>query len=298
MGIEVDLLTSFKTKAPDTLIIVPTHSQHETLGLALASIRRQTYRQFQVVVISDGATQSCLSIAREFERKDKRFSVLEKPKSLRKGEEYRDEAIRSSNCNFITYLCDDDIMLPEHLESLRGNLDNADFINAPPVFVSAEDEVWAIPTDLSLQSNRDWHLTKELQNSVGLSGVLHTRESYLSLKEGWTSTPEEFPWTDLYMWRKFIGNPLVRTKTSPRPTVVKFRGGPKLLWEDRVAQTKKWYSLASTRQGRAAWISLATRAQRVAAAEAHVALSALRTRISALEAELEKASTSEKSGGN
>lgn len=188
-------------------------------------------------------------------------------------------------------------MLSTHLKKLLLEAAGADFTNVPPVFVSGADEVWAIPTDLSLQSNRDWHLTKELQNSISLSGVIHTRQSYLSLKEGWTPTPEDVPWTDLYMWRKFIENPEVTTKTSSYSTVVQFLGGPRLSWDDRVTQAKRWYSLVSTKRGKARWLSLAASAQRVAAAKAHVAVSALERRITALEAELEKVSPSEIPGG-
>lgn len=259
------------------LVIVPTHSHHETLGLALNSISRQGYKRFEVSVICDGATSECIDVAKTAAKRDRRIKVHIRLKSRRKGEEYRDEAIRASDCDYVTYLCDDHLFLPDHLETMLREIGDAHFINPAPIFVDSKDEVWSMPTDLSLDSNRQWHLTERLQNSISLSGVFHARDAYLSLGRGWEPTPDDFPWTDLYMWRKFLSNTDISTKTASVSTVIKFLGGEHQSYTEVVSQIKKWALLTESTSGVKQWFELAANAHRVAAAESFV----IRTQLSA-----------------
>lgn len=223
------------------LVIVPIHSNAGTLENALQSIRAQTYSDIEVQIISDGASDACIQIADDFCNQDSRFSLQVHQKSARRGEEYRHQVIHNSQSHFITYLADDDIFLPNHVEYMLTEIQGFDFINQRPTFINRRDTIWCIPTDISLQSNRDWHLSTPLKNSISFSGVMHTKAAYESLAEGWTSTPEGV-WTDLYMWRKFLVRDDFRFKTTLRCTVFKFLGDSNDYDSAKIDQHTRWFT--------------------------------------------------------
>lgn len=252
------------------LVIVPTHSNSETLEFALRSIAGQTYENFEVAIIGDGASPSCVSTAQAMVGNDKRFSLYIHPKSERRGEQYRHEVISLSSANYICYLADDDLFLPEHLEVMRTELKGLDFVATFPAFINRRDEVWCMPTDLSLKSNRQWHLSKPIKNSISLSGVMHTMSAYKKLDEGWATTPSSFAWTDLFMWQKFIRREDLKMKTSRRSTVLKFLGGSNDYDSEKVQQNARWAAMIITPGWSSEWDEMVERARQQFSAELFV----------------------------
>lgn len=63
------------------LIVMPTHNEEQSLRLALESLRRQTYKEFKIVVVNDGSTDQSEKIAKDFCAKDSRFDLLNLPSS-------------------------------------------------------------------------------------------------------------------------------------------------------------------------------------------------------------------------
>jgi len=43
-------------------------------------------------------------------------------------------------------------------------------------------------------------------------------DAYRRLPYGWRTTPPDFPWTDLYMWRQFLAEPWCRARSAMVPT--------------------------------------------------------------------------------
>ncbi len=222
------------------LVIVPTYSNAETLGNCLDSIRNQTHEAFEVAIICDGASAECQSVAKAMADLDSRFSVVLKPKSERRGEPYRHEVISGSSSQFVTYLCDDDLFLPNHLEQMLIDIEGYDFVNPLPAFVNREDRVWLMPTSIQNESSRRWQLSRVIRNSIGLSGVMHTRDAYFKLESGWETTPSKFPWTDLFMWRKFIASPTMQLRTSRKSTIIKFLGDSNAYDLQKLDQNSRW----------------------------------------------------------
>lgn len=61
--------------APLISIIIPTYNVAEYLFQCLNSIAEQTYKNFEVIIIIDGATDNSYDIAKRFCKNDNRFSV-------------------------------------------------------------------------------------------------------------------------------------------------------------------------------------------------------------------------------
>lgn len=61
---------------PIISILLPVWNDAPTLGTALNSIRRQTFQEWECVVVDDGSTDGSTEIAANFARKDSRFRLL------------------------------------------------------------------------------------------------------------------------------------------------------------------------------------------------------------------------------
>jgi glycosyltransferase involved in cell wall biosynthesis len=201
-------------------VIIPTHSAHDTLKFAVLSVLDQTLAPERITIIGDGATEKVRSLAEELSDE---FSVVEfqdNPKLGNRGENYRDQVIQTSDADFISYLCDDDLYIPNHLEVMSKHLENFDFVHPRPTFVNPDGSLFFLPSGIEIPKIKTWHKLDPPQNSISLSGASHTRQSYLSLETGWDAGPPEY-WTDLYMWVKFFSNAKVTTFTSPHTTTIK-----------------------------------------------------------------------------
>lgn len=68
-------------KNPKVSILVPICNVERYLRECLDSLVNQTLREIEIICINDGSTDSSLSIIREYERRDERIVVIDKPNS-------------------------------------------------------------------------------------------------------------------------------------------------------------------------------------------------------------------------
>jgi GT2 family glycosyltransferase len=103
-------------------VIVRTYNRPETLRLALTSLARQTFDAFEVVLVNDGG-EPLTALLAEFEGY---FPIRCLHHSERKGPGAAlNTGIRGAQGRWITYLDDDDIVYPSHLETLWTALTQA-----------------------------------------------------------------------------------------------------------------------------------------------------------------------------
>jgi glycosyltransferase involved in cell wall biosynthesis len=201
-------------------VIIPSHSAHDTLRFAVLSAIDQTLVPQKITIVGDGPTEEVRLLAEELSEE---FSIVEfqnKPKLGNRGEKYRDEVIKASDADFISYLCDDDLYMPNHLEVMSKDLEKFDFSHPNPTFVNPDGTLFFLPSGIEIPKIRNWHRLDPPQNTISLTGASHSRKSYLSLETGWDAGPPEI-WTDLYMWVKFFSDSRVSAHTSPHTTTIK-----------------------------------------------------------------------------
>lgn len=117
-----------RSAAIEVSVIVRTYNRPETLRLALASLAHQTFGAFEVVLVNDGG-DAISGLVREFEPY---FPMRSLQHSERKGPGAAlNTGIRSAQGRWITYLDDDDIVYPSHLEALWTTLTGAQGKNNP-----------------------------------------------------------------------------------------------------------------------------------------------------------------------
>lgn len=96
-------------------IVIPTHNRKELLKRAVDSVLNQTYKDIEVIVVSDGSTDGTSEIMKDYRLSDKRVLFFEyhPPRS---GNYARNFGIKQSKGEYVAFLDDDDEWLPSKLE--------------------------------------------------------------------------------------------------------------------------------------------------------------------------------------
>jgi hypothetical protein len=182
---------------------------------------------------------------------------LDRPKSAHHGEEYRHEAIVAARSNAIFYLCDDDLLMPDHVDDLLALLKRCNFVQSLNGFVSASGDIGFYPADLSDPSTIAMHLVVDkpyFYNAVSLTGTAHARDFYLELDQPWETTPPG-RWPDHFQWCKMFLSPQLRAATSERMTALQFPTGSDgrdtQSEQERLTELRRWARIVASPQGQA-----------------------------------------------
>jgi hypothetical protein len=104
---------------PLVSILIPTFNRRRYLAQALASALRQTYPNIEVIVINDGG-EDISDIVQSFA--DNRILFINRAKNH--GKAYSlNEALAQAKGTYVTYLDDDDMYYPCHVETLANALE-------------------------------------------------------------------------------------------------------------------------------------------------------------------------------
>ncbi|SJZ59042.1 glycosyltransferase family 2 protein [Anaerorhabdus furcosa] len=109
-------------------IIVPIYNVEEYLGKCIESCLCQTFVDYELILVNDGSTDNGLSICREYEMKDSRIKVLDKPNGGLS--DARNAGMKIATSPYIYFLDSDDFIEPTLIEKCVNKLDetSADMI--------------------------------------------------------------------------------------------------------------------------------------------------------------------------
>lgn len=206
----------------DATILIPTHRHASLLPHAIASALDQEDVEIEVLVIGDGVDDATREVvARHAD--DPRLRFFDLSKGPRSGEAYRHEVLAEAQGRIVTYLSDDDLFLREHVRTMLGLLEHADFTHSATATIEPDGIVYH-PWDIARPEFVA--MMRSGPGSVGLTGAAHTREGYERLPFGWRTAPDGIP-TDRYMWLQWLDQPWCRARSSQVLTHLKF---PDPMW--------------------------------------------------------------------
>ena len=205
--------------SPAVTVIIPTHDHASTLDLAMASVLSQSIETLELVVIGDGVGDDAREVIAAID--DPRVRFLDEAKTASRAELVRHRVLVDSDSDYVCYLGDDDVMLPDHVETMSSALQEVDFTHPLPAYIRPDGALAAHPTDLSDPLCRQWHLNPE-HNAVSLTGVAHRLDAYRRLPNGWREAPPG-RWSDHYMWEQWFRTDGFRYSTGRRLTVLEIR---------------------------------------------------------------------------
>ena len=95
---------------PEITVILPAFNAARFLARAIESVQRQTFANWELLIINDGSTDETINIALAFEKSDKRIRVISQHNQGLSGA--RNTGLKSTRGNFIQFLDADDMLLP------------------------------------------------------------------------------------------------------------------------------------------------------------------------------------------
>ena len=101
---------------PQVSVIVPVFNSEKYIEKTLLSVLKQTYENFEIIIIDDGSYDDTLNTIHTIKKKynEKRLIILEQ--SHKGPGAARNLGIRHAKAEFISFLDSDDIWFPEKLE--------------------------------------------------------------------------------------------------------------------------------------------------------------------------------------
>lgn len=215
-------------------VAIPTHDRRETVVLAVLSVLRQTLPPEQVIVTCDGCTDGTADALRAIG--DPRVTAIELEKGRGYAYGHRNVALERATGEFVLWLADDDLLLPDHLERLaeRQAVDDLDMVTSPAIVVAPDDEPAWFGLDLSVPYVRDL-LARQNTNVMASVAV---RASLIREVGGWDDDIDRA--ADWDLWKRVIATG-ARAAMTDEPTVLHFRAtGRTQAWDDRIAQNTTW----------------------------------------------------------
>ena len=146
--------------SPEISIIIPTFNRGELLGETLDSIRNQTFKNWECLVIDDGSTDYTPELIEFYVKKDQRFKYYLRPQSRRKGaNSCRNYGFELSKGKYINFFDSDDLMHPDKLGLQLSGLKKGNFdycISQSVFFEKSPDEIKPLVYKKLTSTNLFW----------------------------------------------------------------------------------------------------------------------------------------------
>jgi glycosyltransferase involved in cell wall biosynthesis len=196
---------------PRVTIIIATYNWSSVLPYSIGSVLRQTFTDFELLVVGDGCTDDSADVVSAIG--DPRVQWINLPQNSRHQSGPNNEGLARARGEFIAYLGHDDLWLPHHLAVSVAALDRtgADLSSTLTANVAPDGEfVWPTLPDGTSGASSPLAMVhrKRVTDEIG----------------GWRHYRETKPTPDVELWRRAHAAGY-RFTFVPRLTGIKFAAG-------------------------------------------------------------------------
>ncbi|MFZ4401908.1 MAG: glycosyltransferase family 2 protein [Bacteroidales bacterium] len=103
--------------SPLISIIIPSYNRANLITETLESVSKQTYKNWECLVVDDGSTDGTQSIIYDYVKKDSRFHFFQRNNDPKGAPSCRNIGIENANGDFIVFLDSDDLIIDVCLEN-------------------------------------------------------------------------------------------------------------------------------------------------------------------------------------
>lgn len=133
------------SSTPLISVCIPTFNGARYLGACLDSVLNQTMSNFEVLIVDDCSEDETLAIAREYAKRDERIRLESNERNLGLVGNWN-HCINFARGDWIKYLFQDDMLLPECLSRFVENMDGSE-----PIICCKRDFIFEDGTDEALK---------------------------------------------------------------------------------------------------------------------------------------------------
>ncbi len=171
-------------------VIVPVYTVEAYLGKSLESISKQTFRDFELIIVNDGSKDNCFSIMKDFKKNHPELKIFIINQENKGQAGARNSGIAVSCGKYLCFVDGDDFVEPAMLSDLLdiANETDADIVvgyhsrNKQYLFVSKGNQ------NIKLESGKEWLsnvLTatgSDYTNTTSVCGKLYKRYIWEKIK--------------------------------------------------------------------------------------------------------------------
>ena len=121
---------------PLLTVLMPVYNAEKFLKDSIGSILKQTYSDFELLILDDASTDNSLKIIKAYAKEDKRIKILVN-KNNQKQAKCRNRLLKNSKTEFIAWMDADDISLEDRLQTQMDFLKQNSKIDAVGIQYSA-----------------------------------------------------------------------------------------------------------------------------------------------------------------
>lgn len=97
-------------------MIVPAYNAAPYIGDAIESLRTQTLRDIEIIVVDDGSTDHTVEIAQQHAARDPRVRIIRRNTASGRPACARNDGLRAASGRYVGFLDADDLAVPDRLE--------------------------------------------------------------------------------------------------------------------------------------------------------------------------------------
>jgi len=123
-------------------IIIPTYNRAHLIGETLDSILKQTYTNWECIVVDDGSSDTTDELLNEYTNKDSRIHYHHRPhRHLPGGNGARNYGLSSAKGDYVIFFDSDDLMTKDHVKIKVSAIKNSkfDYVVAKTKFIDELD---------------------------------------------------------------------------------------------------------------------------------------------------------------
>ena len=128
--------TKKKSSMPLLTVLMPVYNEEKFLKDSIGSILKQTYVDFELLILDDASTDNSLKIIKTYAKEDKRIKVLVNKKNQKQAK-CRNRLLKNTKTEFIAWMDADDISLEDRLQTQMDFLKQNSNIDAVGIQYSA-----------------------------------------------------------------------------------------------------------------------------------------------------------------
>ncbi|MBR3281299.1 MAG: glycosyltransferase family 2 protein [Clostridia bacterium] len=153
-------------------VMVPCYNTAKYLAKCIESILNQTYKNIELIILSDGSTDGSVDIMKKYAKKDERITVIDRDN---KGVAIsRNELIENAKGDYLMYVDSDDTISEFMLEDMYNALikNEADIVMCPAYIVHEDTDIAKLPMNRNCEQETITNV-QALFNMISLGDFYH-----------------------------------------------------------------------------------------------------------------------------